>query len=262
MNRSTFIIGTNGYHEFILNLLNSLDLQAIERSSHEFIVLTDSPSDVLESEVYRQLSNQIKVAKVEPYGWPEATLFRFKLMLEHWDIASNPFVGYLDADCLIRDTKRFLNGPDLSDESLIYFVAHPGYFKSPLWKRLAIASPVRGVFETRKSSEAFVPFRRRFGTYVCGGHWFGGREPIRRMLEDLDYCVERDLQKDIVARFHDESHVNRFLQNAKVELLTPEWAYSPSHGSFRTDCPIVEVVEKDEKWFDSRAVDRSGEPCE
>ena len=252
MNRSTFMIGTNGYHKFILNLLSSIDSELFKSSQHEIIVLTDAPEDVCASEVYLEFREKIKVVEISSLGWPDATLLRFKLMLEHWEHANGQFVGYLDADCLVRDSETFLSGPIDAHESLLYFVAHPGYFQSPLWKRLAMASPYRGVYESRKLSKAFVPVRRRFGTYVCGGHWFGGRGAIRRMLEELDRCVDQDLEQNVVARFHDESHVNRFLAEGGHKILSPEWAYSSSNRRFRTQSPIVEVIDKDEKWFKMR----------
>jgi hypothetical protein len=252
MNRSTFMIGTNGYHKFILNLLSSIDPELFKSSQHEIIVLTDAVEDFCASMVYLKFRDKVKVVEIAPYGWPDATLLRFKLMLEHWELANGKFVGYLDADCLVRDSERFLSGPSQVDDSLLYFVAHPGYFQSPLWKRIAMASPYRGVYESRKSSTAFVPLKKRFGTYVCGGHWFGGRRAIRQLLEELDHCVDEDLGKDLIARFHDESHLNRFSTEGSYQILNPEWAYSSSNGRFRTALPIVEVIDKDETWFEKR----------
>lgn len=250
--RTTFVIATNGYEYFAINLLTSLDPDAFRESGHKFLLLTDASSKLRANAVVAAFEGQVELIDIPSYGWPDATIRRFELMAANWDRVSTPYVGYVDADMVVRDTSTFLAGPRGLTESGLAFVAHPGYFRANFLKRLAMALPPTCIYENRHSSTAFVPVSQRFATYVCGGQWLGGSVPVRTMVEELAARVQRDNAAAFVARNHDESHINRYRHEVKHVVLDPSWAYSGTHGKFRTVHPIVEVVEKPYEWFAQR----------
>jgi hypothetical protein len=47
------------------------------------------------------------------------------------------------------------------------------------------------------------------------------------MIEILDKNIQDDLSRDIIAKWHDESHLNEFYINRReqVKVLGPEYAY-------------------------------------
>ena len=251
--RTTFIIATNGYDAFALDLLMGLRADAVRAAGHHVVLLTDAVQRLAVTPELEEYEDVLDLVEIPSYAWPDATILRFELMAANWDHVRTPFVGYIDADMLVRDLDAFLTGPPGLREDELAFVAHPGYYRAHPVKRLAMAVPPTCVFENRRPSRAFVPIRNRLRMYVCGGQWLGGAMPVRRMVEQLALNVRDDRADGLVARHHDESHINRYRHGAKHVVLDPRWAYSPIHGSFRTDRPIAEVVEKPPAWFGLRS---------
>ena len=250
--RTTFVIATNGYERFALQLLGSMEHDAFMRSGHRFVLLTDAAPSLIAGGIVAPFADRVELVEIPSYGWPDATIRRFELMAANWGRVDTPYVGYIDADMTIRDTSAFLAGPEGLGESDLAFVAHPGYYRANLAKRLAMAMPPTCIYENHRSSTAYVRLRQRFETYVCGGQWLGGAEPVREMVEELSSRVVRDREAGVIARNHDESHINRYRLEVSHVVLDPSWAYSSIHGTFRTARPVAEVVEKTGEWFAMR----------
>jgi len=252
VSKTYFIIATNGYHEFAIRLLKGLDWRKIRRSVSKFIVLTDEQAefDILLED--SDISGHLTVCEIPSHRWPYATLLRYSLMLEHFDLVETPYVGYLDADMVVVNSAQFLGLPEDREQHKLFLTAHPGYFQASKLRRLAFTFGPWCIYEKRRTSIAYVRFSRRQSEYVCGGHWFGEVTEIRKLLTSLSESVDRDLDNGMVAIHHDESHLNSYRQSVAYYLLDPRWAYASGHGTFVSDDPIVEVVDKDPEWFSKR----------
>ena len=92
-----FVIATKSYREYALNLIKSALKSSEAKTQLEFILLTDKQF-VSETRVSDGDSIVIKTFQISSYGWPEATLLRFHLILDHWEHVTGEIVMYLDAD--------------------------------------------------------------------------------------------------------------------------------------------------------------------
>jgi len=85
--------------------------------------------------------------------------------------------------------------------------------------------PAPAVYETRNESCAFIGASEGTRYYYSG--FFGGRRhKVYVMLRAIARCSDADLARGIIARVHDESHVNRFWASfPPARVLTAAYMY-------------------------------------
>lgn len=129
-------------------------------------------------------------------GWPAATLYRYHVLLEHEREIVGDWIFLLDADMRFEDA---VGGEVLS--SGITAVYHPGY-----WMRGYADLP----YERRPESTARV--RPSEGVrYFAGGFVGGERAAFLELARAMVAAIDEDDRRGVVARWHDESHLNRLL---------------------------------------------------
>jgi len=202
---------------------------------------------------------QIKVHEVPSWGWPDATLLRFRAINEYARDINDDLACWLDADMLVvRNTgdeltpKNWVNG--------LAFVRHPGFWRPTggaqvqtwLKQPRALASDILwnltgkkplGAWEDNDQSRAYVTAKQR-RDYVCGGVWFGWTDRILQMSEVLAVRTDEDLANSLVARWHDESHINWYLAHNAATLLGPEYCYERTYPHLQVIEPRIEAVNK------------------
>jgi hypothetical protein len=67
-----------------------------------------------------------------------------------------------------------------------------------------------------------------------GGRSFYYRELIKTLKENIDI----DLQNGIIAIWHDESHLNRYMLDKSPKILTPSYGY-PDGSEFQFEKKII-----------------------
>jgi hypothetical protein len=241
---SIFVIATNAYVDYALNLIKSSARLSKSSTDIQFLLLSDSEIDVSQFDPEGN-SVTVNVFRIPSYGWPEATLLRFHLMAEHWEHVAGEIVMYLDADTEIVLPLAFSDLFELSSRSTsngVTPVSHPGYFRRSKLRN-AVNRTWLGPWETRKNSVAYVPFRSR-KNYVCGGVFWGLRESFFQMCVDIRAKIDLDLQHNIVAKHNDESHLNNWFISHPTLAATPEWAYASGYSNLAGLVPRIEVIHK------------------
>jgi hypothetical protein len=246
---SIVVIATNRYVEFLSDLLRSIADFVLLHHDVEVIIFTDEVAYVtkLKSEISR-----INVLPVEipELRWPDATLLRYKLIVDHRDLFTGKYIMYLDADTVVVNNISLEMLEESNSSSDISLVLHPGYFQRSLLFSLALKTKF-GPWESRHSSSAFVPFSGR-NEYVCGGVWFGKRQSILNMVSELSDSVRQDQKLNIIAKWHDESHLNMWLSKNGANLLEPRWAFAPGYANLEGLDPIILVIEKHDSFKNSK----------
>jgi hypothetical protein len=141
--------------------------------------------------------------------WPYSTLMRFHDMLAYREtLAGADYIVYVDADM------RFVDEVDVSEWNGTYVVVqHPGYLQSDA-----------GPFERRAESKAAVNPEYR-GPYIQGCLFGGDAISFWKLCETLRTQVEHDLTCGIMAKWHDESHLNAYFSRAEAKVLDSGYAY-------------------------------------
>jgi hypothetical protein len=227
--------------------------------SVEFFLFTDRVD--LESEVLKFKDKfRFTFISIPSYGWPDATIKRYELMDRYRHLLSSEVLLYLDSDMLIRENfiPELLLQLKFSDMVL---VLHPGFYRPKgfqLIKFYARSPQVLvtdfilrtqlggiGTWENRTESAAFVPRSRRTH-YVCGGTWFGLNQTFLRYVEILHRQVDLDASNQIMAIWHDESHLNNLAVNHKVTFSDPRFCFDPRFANLRGLPNLIEAVNKNE----------------
>ena len=252
-------IATNIYLEYWKEQAVSIDLNSDESLEITLHIFTDQPEKAEEFGKY--LNNTRVVAHpIEPYGWPEATLYRYKIISDHSSQLPEDVLMYLDSDMLVKariSEKDFAS----NGHTGLTLVRHPG-FQRPTGKGalcLYIAKPkvaisdfylrysmgALGAWETDPRSMAHVPKTKRT-YYVCGGTWWGTRDDLLNLARDLAARVAADEANGVMARWHDESHLNWWASNHSHQLKDASYCYSSSYLWLRHLPQIIQAVDKQE----------------
>lgn len=196
-----------------------------------YYVFTDSEC------VYGKEQDDIKVIYQRDLGWPNNTMKRFHMFLSVLEeLAEYDYVFFLNANTLV---KKKLNSKLLNPEKSIITVEHPGKHGKPV---------ARIPWERRPESNAYVPLDR--GKIYVQGSFIGGKsKSFIELVKELDRLTEDDLQKGIIAVWHDESFLNKYIIGRNdVQILG--WQYTYHEGTVRPYEPVLML--RDKKKYISR----------
>lgn len=238
---SVVTIATGRYLGYAKRLLPELEAYLCPTGSVQWVILTDASSCEVASLVPRRQDFKILARKIQPIDWPEITLFRYQIMLEHFEIVEGKAVMWLDADMAL---KQEFSGHSVQIDKLS-FALHPGYVSTPNRRRsfLSLARKLiskfvnfvslplrRNLWEPRKHSKAYLKLSER-RNYFHGAVWFGPRLKIRDFLEQLSQRVADDYERGLVALWHDESHLNWFANSFPNQVHVLPLNFSAWRGS-------------------------------
>ena len=204
------IIATNKYVRFLQSLISSADNFFCKDSKVTYFIFTDKEDLNITS------SRKIKFIKTEHKEWPFMTLERYKIFNNNKDkLLKMDYLFYCDADM------RFENY--VSEEILEERVAttHPGFFNSV--ENIAIEA-----LEGNSNSLAYIS-KEEGSQYFAGGFNGGTAYEYLKMSNKIGENIQKDLDNNLIARWHDESHLNRyFIDNPPTKILDPSYCYPES----------------------------------
>ena len=165
--------------------------------------------------------DNLKVYHQEHLPWPYITLKRFEIINKaREEIKKNDWFVFIDADALPVATvteEEFLErccGASINEVPL-FGVHHPcHYLKMPPHLQGT------GAYETNEKSEAYFDVSELPPVYWQGCFW-GGKVPAAlAMIDELEARVNRDLENDVVAVWHDETQINKYFFEREFDVHT------------------------------------------
>jgi len=218
-----FVIATAGYTAFAQKLIPSARKHLTPGYDRHFLVLTDSPSQLLATGV----EGDVTCRPVTHLPWPAMTLRRYHILLANADfLCKFDHVYYCDADCL------FQNDVDLAELGRLTAVIHAGYKG-----RHRRALP----YEKRPASAACIG-PHEGGVYFCGGFQGGMTASYLAAATQMAVAIDKDQSQGITAIWHDESHWNRYLiDNPPSTVLSPLFCW-PEQCLPHDDARILALV--------------------
>lgn len=222
------IVATGKYISFVPPLIDSARKYFCPDHHVTYFVFTDGQLPPADDTV---------VLEHQKMGWPYDTMMRCFAYDYYADyFADMDYLFACDADMLFVDYMR--------DEILGDRVGtiHPGFFGK------------HGTYETRPECTAYVAPGE--GSYYFAGGFHGGtREEFLKLARTMKQNIEQDAQCNIIAVWHDESHLNRyFIDNVPTIVLTPAYCYPGHLGKARAWgiaflTPKLLALEKDHAAF-------------
>jgi len=106
-------------------------------------------------------------------------------------------------------------------------------------------------FETNPLSRSCVKEDEDTSVYYQGCLWGGKVPDIIELIEELDTRTTQDLEDNVIAIWHDESHLNKFFieNKSRVHTLGPGYAYPEVFESYCTFDPKIIHLAKDNSKY-------------
>lgn len=205
-------ICTGPYVLFWKDFYESFEKKFLEDYEKRYFVFTDA------KEIYAEDKLCVTKIPIEAQPWPLITLFRFDTFLKIEDeLKKCDYLMFSNANMIcdeIINSEEFL--PRVEMQETLSVTLHPGYYG-----KSRICFP----YERSKRSTAYVPWNCG-ENYVIGAMFCGTSLAFLEMSRILKRNIEEDLKKNIIAKWHDESQLNRYIINKScVRILSPEYCY-------------------------------------
>lgn len=229
MSVAIIFIGTNQYLNFFPKYYEACEDLLFPDTKKQYFVFTDGD---LEGE----LPENITDIKISHKDWPAITLERFHTILHAEEqLKEYDWLLYLDGDMRVNQT---IQPEEILDDSKEFIaVHHPCHYNTGT-----------GTFERNPESQACVD-----GTplqYYQGCLWGGKMESVIPMMKLLKDRVDTDYNNDIIALWHDESHLNKFFieNNDRVNALKPDYAFPEVYPDYPYQQKIVHLAKDNSSY--------------
>ena len=205
---------TGKYVTFWEDFFKSAEAKLLTECEKHYFIFTDAGAVFGEENC-----NRIHRIYQENLGWPGNTLYRYHIFCRNSDVLQNmDYLFFINANVIVNEKVReeeFLP----VDEALL-FVQHPLFYNKPSYDF---------TYERRKKSTAYIPFGEG-SVYICGGCNGGKTADYMKMAHHIAENVDIDDKNGVVAIWHDESHINRYLvdcqkNNIPYKILDPGYCY-------------------------------------
>ena len=199
-------IATNKYLQFVEKLYEDISEKFCPGAEINCLLFTDHEIE--------ETGDKVKVHYIDHEPWPMPTLKRYNYFVKEKDfILEHDYCFYFDADMRIDSVVE-------SEEVCGDLVATRHGYQS-------LHDPSQQSFDRNPKSLAHVPFDQKTVTYYAGGFNGGKTEKFIEMAEVIADRVDKDLSNNVVALWHDESHMNRYLiDNPPTLDLDPTYCYA------------------------------------
>ena len=211
-------IATNKYTSFVDSFYKSCEEFFLPEEDVSYLLFTDDMNYETSVDV------PFKKSYVEHKPFPEPTLKRYHYFLQEREyIEQFDYVFYSDVDM------EFV-APVSSEE-----ICHP----LTLTLHPLIKQRHQYTYESNRKSTAFIDKGREGVYYFCGGFNGGSSKRFMKMSDVISKNIDIDESKDIMAIWHDESHINRYAINDPpskiIDWCVTDWHYNAT-GQGKLSC--------------------------
>jgi len=230
-------IGTGKYLNFLPKYYEKIEKYFLPKLEKTFLVFTDGELN--------DTPENIKVYHQEHLEWPNITLKRFEIIQKaKEEIKKCNWFVFMDADTLV--VKEIFEEEFLDESKAFFGVQHPCHFL-----KMPPHNQYPGAFETNVLSNSHITENDNLSVYYQGCLWGGKVPEVLEMIDFLKTNVNEDLKNNIVAVWHDESHLNKFFidNQSQVHTLTPSFAYPELFESYCDfDKKIVHLAKNNSEY--------------
>lgn len=202
-------LATNKYTNFVNRLYASADKHFCCEQEVTYFLFTNKTDFVPETK------RNCKVLHIEHEPWPMITLKRYHSFCRYeQELLQMDYVYYCDADMLFVNT---VGNEILSDKVV---TTHPGFYNKP--RKLF-------TYDNNPKCKAYIP-PNAGKKYYAGGFNGGKTQQFMKMSRHIMNNINDDLSKGIIAKWHDESHLNHYfniIERPSLEL-NPSYCYPES----------------------------------
>ena len=205
-------IATGKYIVFWDEFFSSSEQYFLPKVEKHYFVFTDSTN------LSSLKGDNIHLITHQQLGWPYDTLLRFETFLKAKEqLQSFDFIFFFNANMKFVSevmSDEFL--PDCRNDDGLLATLHPGYYN--------LERKVFPYENSQPKSLAYIP-NTKGKKYFMGGLNGGVASAYLELIETLCINTQKDLQNGIIAKWHDESHLNNYLLDKNPKILSPSYGY-------------------------------------
>ena len=189
-------IGTNRYLDYLPKYYENIEKYFLPNTEKTILAFTDGELN--------DTPDNLKVYHQEHLEWPYITLKRFEIINKARAVIDNmDWLVFLDADAIPVTT---ITEEEFLKDKPLFGVHHPCHYLG-----MDPHTKAPGAYEQNPKCEAYVDVSKSLPPVYWQGCLWGGKVPhVCAMIDELEARVNRDLENDIVAVWHDESQLNRY----------------------------------------------------
>lgn len=207
-----FYICTGKYSVLWKEFYESSEELFLKDCHKEYFVFTDA-----ESLEYEGQNPSIHRIHQEILPWPYPTLYRFKMFNTQYDSVKDfDYVFFFNANAkFVEEITADLVLPGKENGGLVV-VKHPRY---------RMCESFDYPYDRNFKCKAYIGYGKG-KVYVQGCIIGGTTEAFYKMSTTLEAQIDKDLRKNVIALWHDESYLNKYvLKHKHYKLLPPEFAH-------------------------------------
>lgn len=190
-------IAIGQYSVFFDSFYRSCEKYFMPDSMKDYFVFSDNNNKAFERE-------NVKFIETVDMGWPDNTLKRFHLFTSIEDKLMNyDYCFFFNANLEFVKTVS----ENILPTRGIVVVQHPGHYSK---------QPTEFPYDRNESCLAYIP-QGEGRVYVCGGVNGGCTSDYLKMCNELKRRVDVDYANGVVAKWHDESQLNRYIHELDEE---------------------------------------------
>lgn len=205
-------ICTGAYSVFWKDFFDTFEQNFLPNIEKHYFVFTDAEEIYMEDECER-----VKRYYLETQPWPLVTLLRFHTFLSIEDeLKEMDYLMFSNSNMICENkvlVEEFL--PREEKGETLSFTEHPGYKDSKM-KNVP--------FDRNPNCTAYIPYNCG-EHYVIGAMFAGESKAFLTMSRTLRDRINEDLKKNVIAKWHDESQINRYIVGRTIRLLSPSYCY-------------------------------------
>lgn len=201
-------IGTHRYINFFPNYHYTIEKYFLPNTEKKIYVFTDRVN-------HPSLKNKkdVEVIKVEHEDWPYLVLrtFKFINMIEK-KLRKFSHVIFMDAD--VYPNNAITEKEFFCTEKPLFALRHPNFINKI------------GPFDDNPECAAYVRDDEDKSIYWQSCFFGGKTKELLELSKELDKRVKEDLKKNIIAKWHDESQLNKYI----IENRDMFYSYAPDYA--------------------------------
>ena len=190
-------IATGKYTVFWPEFYESAEQYLLRDCEVHYFVFTDAAA------LPGEENPRVHICPQEAYSWPFATLRRFEIFLKQEQaLRCFDYIFFFNANAqFMQPVTREMLLPRAEKGERLLVVQHPSFYAKPNYEF---------TYDRNPRSTACIPYG--LGKYyVCGGVNGGTTPAFLELCRTLDKRIRRDLQHNVIALWHDESQINRYI---------------------------------------------------
>ena len=219
-------IALGRYDVFWDDFYKSCEKFFIPNAQKTYFVFTDSDN-------IRATENMVKIPH-ENMGWPNNTLMRFDLFLSIKDkLKDFDYIFFFNGNMEFIAPVGHEVLPDEKLNDGLVMGLHPGF---------ALKPRKEWTYERNPESMAYIPFDS--GAYYVQGCLNGGTsKAYLKLCQECSKNTHTDLDKNIVAVWHDESHLNKYILDKNPLILGCNYLWPENFPGKKPD--DIKIIQRD-----------------